>query len=116
MANLFRPLTVYFLAQVQVKRYSTQVSASKKEPRTAIQSDSIRKFLARKEDEERQKRRDALEKKEVRLPSPSGASRSARIDRRFLSLAPTETAVAEVPGPQSQRQGPAHVEEDQVCQ
>merc|ERR1712071_188615 len=41
---------------VQVKRYSTQVSASKKETRSGVQSDGIRNFLAKKDLEEKQKR------------------------------------------------------------
>ncbi|EFX69414.1 hypothetical protein DAPPUDRAFT_300972 [Daphnia pulex] len=52
---------------VQVKRYSTQVSASKKIPRSGVQSDGIRAFLARKDHEEKQKRMEEKKKKEVLL-------------------------------------------------
>ena len=50
---------------MQVKRYSTQVSASKKELRSGVQSDSVRKFLARKEQEEKQQQYEEKVKKEV---------------------------------------------------
>jgi len=57
----------YAKEAVQVKRYSTQVSAPKKEQRSGVQSDSIRKFLARKEQEEQQKLKDEKIKREQLL-------------------------------------------------
>ncbi|KAI9555841.1 hypothetical protein GHT06_018358 [Daphnia sinensis] len=52
---------------VQVKRYSTQVSASKKIPRSGVQSEAIRAFLDRKDQEEKQKRLEEKKKKEKLL-------------------------------------------------
>lgn len=55
--------------QIKVKRYSTQVSAAKKLERNAVQSESIRKFLAKKELEEKQKKDSDKMKKEVKMDS-----------------------------------------------
>lgn len=54
-----------FFTQVQVKRYSTQVSLAKKEPRSLVQSRAIQTFLAKKEQEEKKKQLDDKRKKEV---------------------------------------------------
>ena len=50
---------------MQVKRYSTQVSASKKIARSGVQSQAIRSFLAKKDHEEKEKKQEELKKKQV---------------------------------------------------
>lgn len=57
----------YAKEAIKVKRYSTQVSAAKKLERNAVQSESIRKFLAKKELEEKQKKDSDKMKKEKLL-------------------------------------------------
>lgn len=65
--HIFLNFSIYLLVYVQVKYYSTKFEPPKKEKKTSQLSDNIKKFLAKKEAEEKKKALEARQKRDELL-------------------------------------------------